>query len=54
MSDTCPNCGGTLKKTGNTTPGNTPEKKCPDCRWLNWHGRPEHTGPPYDREVKVE
>jgi len=44
----CPNCGEETKKTGNTTPGNTPERRCPACRWLNWWGRPEHTGPPYE------
>ena len=46
----CPNCGDETKKTGNATPGNTPERKCPSCRWLNWHARPSHTGPPYERQ----
>lgn len=35
MSNDCPNCGGDLRKTGYTTPGNTPEKSCTDCWWAN-------------------
>lgn len=44
---TCPNCGSETSKTGSATPGNTPERKCPACGWLNWYGRPAHTDPPY-------
>jgi predicted RNA-binding Zn-ribbon protein involved in translation (DUF1610 family) len=48
--ESCPNCGDATEKTGNPTPGNTPERRCPSCGWLNWYGRPPETGPPYTCE----
>jgi len=50
----CPNCGDKTVKTGNATPGNTPERRCTSCDWLNWHGRPPHTEPPYKRSVETD
>lgn len=49
----CPNCGGELRRTGNPTPGNAPEKKCDACGWLNHYHRPAHTGPLYDEDDLV-